>query len=400
MKYRSKKNVTIDIPDGLTAQQIAAIKKDADSGYGTRAQQTANELGKKLQAKPAAPATPESPAAPAQPANTGLNAKQQIRLTWLLKNRPKDPQVAQLQAIQNGAPNTGEGGGEDTSGGIQAALNPDGTVNAGVAADTLGDTARQDLTTNIRNDNPEETDQYGNVLSYTYDDKGNIIGRKVTQGGIAKYFTDMATAAANGYNPDQERQKATDATYSTLTKYYDRDKAKELEDQKQELAMRGIPYDPAAANDPNTKNLYGRTIGAIDQKYQAYKDDATNRAFLAGEESFKNTSNARNAAIGAATGAASYFGGNYGNYSNDNNISLADQEKDLLTLGAQQYATKYGVDAQKAIADKNDLTNRLQIKTQKLIADQSNATSANNARLAASSKGSGSSGSGGFEILG
>lgn len=48
MKYTSKKGTVIHIPDGIDPKQIAKIKADADAGYGTRAQQTAKALGKKL----------------------------------------------------------------------------------------------------------------------------------------------------------------------------------------------------------------------------------------------------------------------------------------------------------------------------------------------------------------
>ena len=45
MKYTSKKGTVINIPDGLNPKQIQQIRNDADNGYGTRAQETANKLG-------------------------------------------------------------------------------------------------------------------------------------------------------------------------------------------------------------------------------------------------------------------------------------------------------------------------------------------------------------------
>ena len=58
MKYKSKRGTIINIPDGLNPKQIAAIKADADSGYGTRAQQTAQQLGKKIASRTPVVTTP------------------------------------------------------------------------------------------------------------------------------------------------------------------------------------------------------------------------------------------------------------------------------------------------------------------------------------------------------
>jgi len=61
MKYRSSKGTVINIPDGLSPKEIAAIKADADAGYGTRAQKTASKLGGKRGNKNKAPPTEADP---------------------------------------------------------------------------------------------------------------------------------------------------------------------------------------------------------------------------------------------------------------------------------------------------------------------------------------------------
>jgi hypothetical protein len=88
--------------------------------------------------------------------------------------------------------------------------------------------------------------------------------------GAPKLLSDGDTAA--------QRQATQDALYAEDTKFLDRNRARSLEEAKQEMANRGIPYDPAAAQDPNTQNLYGRTIGAIEEGYKGDQASALNRA--------------------------------------------------------------------------------------------------------------------------
>ena len=77
---------------------------------------------------------------------------------------------------------------------------------------------------------------------------------------------------------DAYRQQNQDALYNEETKYLDRNRARDMEETKQELANRGIPYDPAAAQDPNTQNLYGKTMGAINENYTTQQQSALDRA--------------------------------------------------------------------------------------------------------------------------
>lgn len=192
MKYKSKLGTMINIPDGLSDKQIAAIKKDADAGYGTRAQKTANDLGKKLGKTPGVkPGAPESTQGP-----TTTNYF-------------------------------------DKDGGLK---DPDAVVS------------------NLK-PTPDMKDLQGNI--------------------------------------DSARQ----GMYSYLTRNYEADKAKELELAKQELSNRGIPYSPDTAYDPNTKDLYGQTIGGINRSYQDKYDQASAQAY---SDSLSQGTNAFNAAVGAA----------------------------------------------------------------------------------------------------
>jgi len=239
MKYTSKKGTVINIPDGLTAQQIAKIKADADSGYGTRAQQTAIKLRKKV--------------------------------------------------------------GRTTPGATTPA--DDGGVfnNKG------------------RIDDPD------NFLS-------KIPNFEAFRAGV---------------------EDAAQHTADFATRDFERDKAREMEAAKQELANRGIPYNPAEAQNPNSTDLYGRTIGGITQRYQDATLDARNSAY----------SSALNSALSA-----------YGT-----NVNAFIQG----ALGADQNTlTKYGI-------DKDFLAKLKSIQAEKDIA---------RIKSASSKKSSGDAG--GFEILG
>ena len=311
MKYRAKSGTVINIPDGLTKKQIAKIKADADNNYGKRAQETANKLGKQL--KKADP-TPEQPTMPVDPIVTGAG---------------------------------------------EAVDSKYGTVDPSKAVEVVKGQRAEDVNNQFQLDHPMRmTDQNGNVRVITRDPTTGEITVTDELGGTAKKFKDLADAAAQTWNNDTTRQNAESATYGTLTKYYDRDKAKEMEDAKQELANRGIPYDPAAAQDPNTKNLYGRTVGGIDQKYQGLKDTASQQAVLSGNQAYATNVAAQQAFLNAATSGASQFSGSWSPYQNNIDAGSTDDAKDMLALSAQQYMQKYGIDQdtyikKKALAQAN-----------------------------------------------
>lgn len=311
MKYRSKTGTVINIPDGLTKKQIAQIKADADTGYGLRAQKTANQLGKKLSKAPA-PVTPVDSVV--DPVTTGAGA---------------------------------------------AVDSKTGTVDPTQASDALKKQKEEDTNTQFKLDHPMRmTDQNGNVRIIQRDPTTGEITITDELGGTAKKFKDLADAAAQTWQGQTTRQNAEAATYGTLTKYYDRDKAKEMEDAKQELANRGIPYDPAAAQDPNTKNLYGRTIGGIDQKYQGLKDTASQQAVLSGNQAYATNVAAQQAFLNSVMSGASQFSGSWTPYQNNIDPGSTDDVADMIKLSAAQYMAKYGIDQdtylkKKALAQQN-----------------------------------------------
>jgi len=334
MKYRSKLGTVINIPDGLGPKQIAKIKADADAGYGTRAQATAKKLGASLKKKTAAP-----PAPPADREFTGLGKRgygQGLHGSHVYKGAaPEDSKIADTADL----------------GGV---VNPKtGTVNADKGLEAIGEQTAKDVENQFNLDHPMRmTDQYGNVRVITRDPVTGQVTITDELGGAAQTFKDLATAAASTFNGDVSRQKAEEATYGTLTKYYDRDMQRELEAQKQEMANRGIPYDPAAANDPNTQNLYGKTIGAVQQKYQGMKDDASKQAILAGNQAYATDAQARDSFLTAAMQGATSFGGSWTPYQNTIDSTLGDKAADLIKLSAESYMAKYGIDKDAYLKEK------------------------------------------------
>lgn len=326
MKYKSRKGTVINIPDGLSKKQIAAIKADADAGYGTRAQATANKLGKALAGNSATP-TPNT--TEAAPAGTGVVNKE------------------------------------------------DGTVDPVKAIASVGKAENTDVETNFNLEHPSKiTDQYGNSRTIIRHADGTVT---VTDeaGGTAKKFKDLAEAAASTFNGEVSRQKAYDAEFGKRTQYLDRNMSREEEEAKQELANRGIAYDPAAVYDPNTKNLYGKTIGGIKENYAGQYRSASDDATLAGNQAYATDANARDSFINAVTTGATTFGGNFGQYANNTTTDSSGDQKDLISLSSAAFLAKYGM-------DKNAYIQQQQI----------------NKQGSGGGGGGGGDSSGGFEILG
>lgn len=254
MKYVSKKGTTINIPDGLSPQQIKAIKADADSGYGTRAQQTADSLGKKLVAQPAAPKTLEE-----QKARTEAEIAKRKGETPNLTARLNDIN-AQL--------------------GTQNPTNP--TSNPANPAPTP-----------VVNPGGDQGDYFPNKAGGKDGTKDNVTADPDTVINSIKQTPGMEDLQGN-------IEKARQGMYQYLTRDFEANKARELEAAKQEMADRGIPYSPDAVYDPNTKDLYGRTVGAINRGYDDRYSQASAQAFA---DSLGQGTTAFNAAVGA-TGQA------------------------------------------------------------------------------------------------
>jgi hypothetical protein len=181
MKYTSKKGTVINIPDGIDPKQIAKIKADADVGYGTRAQATANKLGKGLVKTP------------------------------------------------------------ETGGGVKVDPGTDG----------LGDTAAG-------------LDSYLDGIF----------------GGLTPLDLSKAPKVLGAEDLAADRTRVYDASYAEGTKNLSRDQAMAMEEQKQELANRGIVYDPARQD-----SLYAKTTGAVNERFDSQRTSAANNARVAADAS-------------------------------------------------------------------------------------------------------------------
>lgn len=74
--------------------------------------------------------------------------------------------------------------------------------------------------------------------------------------------------------------KVRDANYQYLSRDFAANKQQEMENAKQELANRGIPFDP------NPNSLYGRTMKQLEQKYGDLDMQARQQAIIGGDQTF------------------------------------------------------------------------------------------------------------------
>jgi len=83
------------------------------------------------------------------------------------------------------------------------------------------------------------------------------------------------------YDPafaQSQGQAAESAAYQSMTRDFSRDKARDLEASKQELAQRGIPIDSSAGS------LWGKTTGGINESYAKMDQEARNQSVLTGAQ--------------------------------------------------------------------------------------------------------------------
>lgn len=354
-KYVSKKGTTINIPDGLTSAQVASIKADADAGYGTRAQATATKLGQSLTSG----STAGSPA-PAPSADLNTLLAQRAKATGTART-VLDKQIAAARATPASDPSI------PTPIDNSKIIGKEGSGTGGGAVKVPNALAA------VRTANDQTiTDQNGNTRTIHTDPTTGAVTITDGKGGTAQTFTDLATAAASTFNGTQDRQNAYNADFTNRTQYLDRNKARDTTAAQQDLANRGIPYDPAAAQDPNTNNLYGKTLGAINENYAGQYSDAANQATLSGNAAYATDSAARDSFINAATTGATTFGGQFQPYQSTSGTDT----QNILNMSLQDIMSKYGIDQDAAI------------KKQELAKSGSGS----------SSSGSSSSSSGGFEI--
>lgn len=153
--------------------------------------------------------------------------------------------------------------------------------------------------------------------------------------GLFKDFKQLDLSGAPKVLTDNDllatRQGAYQSIYDTATKDLEKRKAQDLEAQKQELANRGIPFDPA-----NPESLYGRTIGDVQNRYDTLYQDAMNQANLGADTRLQALVNANTAASDAFMNQAK------SQYQSQIDAILASSNA-LQTL-----MEKYGIDEAKA----------------------------------------------------
>lgn len=189
-------------------------------------------------------------------------------------------------------PGAAPGNGTFVSPGIKKPdVAPDGTVNGPKALQDIIDQATNDFNTKFAHNNPDQVDQYGNTLKYVRNPDGTIsagttAGEKLSA-AQKKYEEDKAgykgidlsgapKVLTEGDLTDTY-QKDYDARFANATQFNDRNQARDLEDTRQELAHRGIPFDPAQ-NDPNNPSGYAKAISGVKEHYDALNRTAMNDA--------------------------------------------------------------------------------------------------------------------------
>lgn len=113
---------------------------------------------------------------------------------------------------------------------------------------------------------------------------------------------DLFASARANWNDDRAkalRDQGQQAAYEFNTKNYATDKARELEDAKQEAANRGLPYDPA-----NPESGYGQLVGSVDRKYTQLDQDAKNQAILQGNQLYQTETQANTSSFDSFMNAA------------------------------------------------------------------------------------------------
>ena len=80
-----------------------------------------------------------------------------------------------------------------------------------------------------------------------------------------------------------QRQTTQDALYRQNTKDLERNRQRDLEAQKQELANRGIPLN-FAGDENNPNNLYARSIGDVNSRYDTLDNQARDAAITGADQ--------------------------------------------------------------------------------------------------------------------
>lgn len=211
-----------------------------------------------------------------------------------------------------------------------------GTIDPTKATKEVINTVNQDTSRNFEMNNPTtQTDALGNTQNIGFDPLTGKTSVTQSAGGALGGANTAFTTATNDFtaNGQTGRQNATNAAFAYLSKNFASDKAKDLENAKQELAQRGIPIDP------NPQSLWSQTMQGIDRKYQDLTDQANNQAITAGNQNYQTDTNAIGVLGGTLAGQAPKFTAFAGGNSNAGEATL-----NLLNTISAADLQKYGID--------------------------------------------------------
>ena len=331
---KTKYGTVINV-EGLTDEQIKKVRSIAEDkgAYGTKGAALAKELQGKNKKKQEQPAPNPDP------------------------NPNPNPDA--------GGADKGPGAGPIEKKLGDLGVKKDGTIDGAKAGDVLVTAENSDASRTFNMNNPgRQRDAFGNEKIVTIDPKTGEVSTEVQLGrtgsAAVNYVDGSITNAdrAGDVNLDNEigkvnkntmdlsgaprilesndvrteAQKVGDANYKYLTRNFERDKRRELEATKQELANRGIPIDFG-----NSDSMWNKAVGSIDQKFTDADLAASNQALMSRDQSMTTLA-------GVQTGARDAF------------VKSAQAEFDATNTTARDSAA---LKTTQATAAQNQLTNAL-----------------------------------------
>lgn len=366
-KYGTKINV-----DGLTPEQVKKVRSMAeDNGsYGAKGASLADNF-RKQNTTPAATNTPagNAPAGSTQaggagggqaqnsfagaPEDAGSLKKKREEILKEIKRRGgknKAPGFAaqlaevdkKLSTLRTSGDPAADPGSDEPMGAVEGGVGPGPYEEIPLSKDTGHDGKPDPGTTNTG-------DSYTAIDNFIENAINNL--EPLDLSGAPKILGADDLAGS--------RQSAYDSLYKQGTQNLERDRGRDLEAQKQELAQRGIPIN----FDSGGGDLYSKSVNSVNERFDA-RDAAARDAANVGAD-------ARLATLANVNSQASQA------FLNNATSKFQSQIDALATSGnlINELMTKYGIDRQEAI-------NKIKIKSDERIS-----------KLKASGGGSGSSGS-------
>ncbi len=336
-KYGTRINV-----EGLSPEQIARVKSVAqDKGaYGAKGAALANEIRKRNERKAQQPGTGTG-------TGTGTGANPQ----------PGAPIVNTVADVDLG---------------VKPGV---GTIDPQRAGAAITGAEDRDVDQTFKMNNPgQQIDAFGNKKIVRRDPVTGEVTTEVQTGALGSAAQGAASDAMTNLrlkgNIDlsgapkiletgdvrSEAQKVGDANYAFLTRNAERDKRREMEATKQELAERGIPIDYG-----NPDSMWSKATGAINQRYDELDQAASNQAIIGRDAStgvlISGQKTARDAFVQGATteaenaraqasatlGAAGATAGEFSPYAGGS-VDQSGILMGLLNKMSDSELAKYGID--------------------------------------------------------